>query len=65
MELTHLNEPGRARMVDVTEKARTFRTAAAEGVVRMSPETLELIRTGGAHLCRKIGDKSGDFEKEW
>ena len=47
MELTHLNEQGRARMVDVTEKAETFRTAAAEGVVRMSPETLELIRTGG------------------
>ena len=47
MELTHINEQGRARMVDVTEKAETFRTAAAEGVVRMSPATLELIRTGG------------------
>ena len=47
MELTHINEQGRARMVDVTEKTETFRTAAAEGVVRVSPETLELIRTGG------------------
>ena len=47
MELTHLNGQGRARMVDVTEKAETFRTALAEGVVRMSAETLELVRTGG------------------
>lgn len=47
MELTHINEQGRARMVDVTEKAETFRTALAEGRVRMAPETLELIRTGG------------------
>lgn len=47
MELTHLNRQGRARMVDVTKKAETFRTALAEGVVRMSAETLELVRTGG------------------
>ena len=47
MELTHLNGQGRARMVDVTEKAETFRTALAEGEVRMSAETLELVRTGG------------------
>lgn len=47
MELTHFNGQGRARMVDVTEKAETFRTALAEGVVRMSGETLELVRTGG------------------
>ena len=47
MELTHLNGQGRARMVDVTEKAETFRTALAEGSVRMSAETLELVRTGG------------------
>ena len=47
MELTHINEQGRARMVDVTEKSETFRTAMAEGLVRMSPRTLELVRTGG------------------
>ena len=47
MELTHINEQGRARMVDVTEKSETFRTALAEGRVRMSPRTLELVRTGG------------------
>lgn len=48
MELTHINDQGRAKMVDVTEKAVTFRTALAEGRVRASAETLELIRTGGA-----------------
>lgn len=47
MELTHINHQGRARMVDVTEKAETFRTAAAEGLVRMSEETLALVRSGG------------------
>lgn len=47
MELTHINEQGRARMVDVTEKAATARTAVAEGRVRMRRETAELIRTGG------------------
>ena len=47
MELTHINEQGRARMVDVTDKAETTRTAVAEGRVRMHRETAELIRTGG------------------
>lgn len=46
-ELTHINQQGRARMVDVTEKAVTFRAAAAEGRVRMAAETVELIRAGG------------------
>ena len=48
MELTHINEQGRARMVDVTQKDITFRQAEAEGRIRVGPETLELIRTGGA-----------------
>ena len=47
MELTHFNEQGRARMVDVSEKAVTYRTALATGWVRMAPRTLELIRAGG------------------
>ena len=47
MELTHINEHGRARMVDVTEKAETTRTAVAEGRIRMNRETAERIRTGG------------------
>ena len=45
-ELTHFNEQGRARMVDVTEKAVTHRRAAAAGTVRVSPETLQKIREG-------------------
>lgn len=46
MELTHFNEQGRARMVDVSEKAVTYRTAKAAGRVRMNPETLEKVRQG-------------------
>ena len=45
-ELTHFNEQGRARMVDVTEKAATHRTAAACGEIHMNQETLERIRAG-------------------
>ena len=48
MELTHINDQGRARMVDVTDKAVTFREAEAEGRVRMARETVALIRSGGA-----------------
>ncbi len=48
MELTHINEQGRARMVDVTEKPVTFRAAEAEGRIRMAQSTVELIRSGGA-----------------
>lgn len=47
MELTHLNEQGRGRMVDVSEKADTVRTATACGFVRMAPATAQLIREGG------------------
>lgn len=47
MELTHINGQGRARMVDVTDKAVTFREAEAEGRVRMARETVALIRSGG------------------
>jgi len=42
--LSHLNEKGRARMVDVGEKQDTHRIAIAEGEVIMKPETLALIR---------------------
>ena len=44
--LTHFNEQGRARMVDVTGKPATCRTAAAAGEVHMTAETLERIREG-------------------
>lgn len=47
MDFTHFNDQGRARMVDVSEKAPTLRTATAAGTVHMQPSTLEAIRTGG------------------
>ncbi len=43
-ELTHLDEEGRVRMVDVSEKSATLREAIAEGSITMKPETLELIK---------------------
>ena len=45
-KLTHLDEQGRARMVDVGQKPDTERIAVARGEVHMKPETLELIRLG-------------------
>jgi cyclic pyranopterin phosphate synthase len=44
--LSHLDEGGRARMVDVTEKAVTARMAVARGRVTMQPNTLRLILAG-------------------
>ena len=44
--LTHLDEKGRARMVDVGEKAITHRRAVARGVVTMAPETARLVVDG-------------------
>lgn len=49
MEFTHFNEEGRAKMVDVSEKGKTCRTAAAAGTVKMAPSTVEAIRTGGVY----------------
>ena len=46
-DFTHFNENGRARMVDVTEKSETQRTAIAAGRVLVNRETFELIKTGG------------------
>jgi len=45
--LTHLDSQGRANMVDVTAKAVTAREAVAEALVRMLPETLQMIQQGG------------------
>lgn len=47
MEFSHFNDQGRARMVDVSEKPCTMRTAVAAGRVIMSEETLDLIKSGG------------------
>lgn len=53
--LTHIDESGEARMVDVSGKDATVRTAIAVGNVVMKPETLALIRSGDA----KKGDVLG------
>ncbi len=43
MELTHLDDAGRPRMVDVGQKPDTTRTATAEGAIRMSAEAFRLV----------------------
>ena len=45
--LTHIDDEGRARMVDVSTKPATPREAVAEGFVRMAPATLILATSGG------------------
>jgi cyclic pyranopterin phosphate synthase len=47
-QLTHIDETGRAHMVDVSDKAVTAREAVAEGFVRMEPATLALALSGDA-----------------
>ena len=46
-KLTHLDDNGNARMVDVGDKQETLREARAEARVHMAAETLHLIETGG------------------
>lgn len=53
--LTHISAAGEANMVDVGDKAETTRTAIAEGLVVMQPQTLALILSGNA----KKGDVLG------
>jgi cyclic pyranopterin phosphate synthase len=53
--LSHLDAGGQARMVDVSGKEVTVRTATAEGTITMSAETLALIRAGNM----KKGDVLG------
>jgi len=47
VKLTHFDEKGQARMVDIGAKPETARKARARGTVFMSPNTLELIKAGG------------------
>lgn len=54
-ELTHFNDQGRSRMVDVSAKADTVREALATGRVLVNEETFRLIQTGGM----KKGDVLG------
>ena len=53
--LNHFDERGQAHMVNVGEKAESHRVAVASGRIDMTPETFELIRSGGA----KKGDVLG------
>jgi cyclic pyranopterin phosphate synthase len=54
-KLTHFDERGAARMVDVGAKSETHRTATAAGFIRMLPATLEIVASGTA----KKGDVLG------
>ena len=54
-DFSHFNDSGRARMVDVSAKDDTLRTAVAAGRVLVNEETFELIKTGGM----KKGDVLG------
>ena len=54
-ELSHTDEQGHARMVDVSSKPDTQREAIARGVIRMRPETLALIQSGGVPKGDVIG----------
>jgi len=44
VELSHIDESGKARMVDVSAKPRVRRTATAHGVIHLAPETIDLVR---------------------
>jgi cyclic pyranopterin phosphate synthase len=46
MKLTHVDDDGKAIMVDISQKFATERVAIASGIVEMQPETQELIRSG-------------------
>lgn len=53
--LSHIDESGRARMVDVSDKPTTARTATARGHLRCQPATLEQVRAGTAPKGSVIG----------
>ena len=68
-ELTHFDERGASRMVDVSGKAVTLRTARASGLVRMEPATLALdprprAGQGGRPRGRPAGgDHGGEADR--
>ena len=47
-KLTHFDTEGRAQMVDVSDKAETSRIAVAQGYIKMSPQTLDIVNKGKA-----------------
>ena len=60
-KLTHIDDQGRARMVDVSDKPATTREAVAAGFVRMSPETLALAVSGSGRKgdVRAVAELAG------
>jgi len=54
-KLSHIDDKGEARMVDVSDKASTARRAVAEGLIAMQPETLRLVETSAAKKGDVIG----------
>lgn len=54
-QLTHFDANGQAIMVDVTEKRETSRTAVAKGNIRVSPDTMKVIREGSASKGDMLG----------
>lgn len=66
-QLTHIDENGDVRMVDVSQKADTERVAVAEGFISMKPETLALIVEGkaakGDVLALRPGGRSDGREE--
>ena len=54
-QLSHTDEQGHARMVDVSAKPDTAREAIARGTIRMKPETLAMIQSGGVPKGDVIG----------
>ena len=60
-KLTHIDDQGRARMVDVSDKPSTTREAVASGFVRMSPETLALAVSGSGRKgdVRAVAELAG------
>ena len=54
-KLTHFDERGAARMVDIAAKPPTHRTAVAGGKIRMKPETLVLVLSGNASKGDVLG----------
>jgi len=71
VELTHFDEKGRSRMVDVTAKQVTDRTAVARGTVTMQPATFDLIQKGGISkgdvlgVARVAGIMAAKKTAEW
>lgn len=54
-KLSHVDEKGRARMVDVSDKSSTLREAVAQGTVHMKKETFRLIRQNGIEKGDVLG----------